>query len=137
MPPAKKPSPIITVSADGLREMMAAIVADAVDTQLADIKTALSESKESLYEIKTALTGNGLGANHGLIERMAKVEGSIEALQAEVHKAISDAAAQVEKVAQAQEARWSRLKWTSVGIGIGSGVSGAGVALTVVRMLGA
>ena len=137
MPPAKKPAPIITVSADGLREMMETIVADAVDTQLADIKVALDEVKSLGYETRAALTGNGLGANHGLIERMSKVEGSIEALQAEVHKAIADAARQVEVVAAAQEARWSRLKWTSVGIGIGSGVSGAGVALGVVRMLGA
>ena len=126
MPTAKKPAPLFTISADGLREMMQAIVADAVDSQLADIKQALEESKDSLYEIKTALTGNGFGVNHGLIFRVGEVEKGLVALQAEVH-------------AERQERRdaAAKLKYTALGIGIGAGLGGGGLALGIAKMFGA
>ena len=119
MPPPRKPAvAAISIDEDAIRAMLTAAVSDAVDDRLAELKA-------TLYEIRTALTGNGFGANHGLIYRVGEVEKNLVALQGEFH-------------AERQERRdaAAKVKYTAMGVGIGAGLGGGGLVLAIVKLFG-
>lgn len=117
MPPAKKP-PVRPVDHDAIREMLVVVVNDAVESKLADLKDAV-------HKIMEALTGNGFGANHGLIIRVSEVEKRLEHHTAEFH-AFRDE----------QRQAWARIKWTATGVGVGAGLSGGSIVYAAIKVLG-
>lgn len=118
MPPAR-PKPVVRpVDHEAIREMLVVVVNDAVESKLADLK-------ESIHKIMEALTGNGFGANHGLITRVSELERRLEHHTAEFHA-----------FRQEQRDAWARVKWTSAGIGVGAGLGSGGLVFAAIKVLG-
>lgn len=129
MPTAKKPVPVRPVDHDAIRVMMVEVFGEVVDSRLADLR-------EAVHEIKLALTGNGFGAQHGLIERMANVEKAQQTLAQNAEKDIEALRAEFHAFRQEQRDAWAKIKWTFTGIGMGAGLSGGGIVYAAVKLLG-
>lgn len=123
MPTAKKP--ILSIDAKGLHDMMESIVADAVDTRLENIKAILDSQVESLREIKDALTGNGFGAAHGLIYRVADVEKRLTAQEEQIRTERQERLNMV-----------ARTRNIAVGVGIGAGLGSGGAVIAIAKAMG-
>jgi len=76
------------------------------------------------------LGGNGseFGFNVGVVGTVNALQRTVEVMQSEDHAAI--------KRIETLEGRWSRVRWTAAGIGIGAGVASGGVIVTVLTILG-
>lgn len=85
----------------------------------------LTEMRDSIHKVQEALTGNGFGANHGLIERVKTLENTLTIHIAEFH-AFRDE----------QRQAWARVKWTASGIGIGAGLGGGSLVYAAVKLIG-
>ncbi len=89
-----------------LENLLESVVSDTIDSRLGDIH-------KDITEIKTALTGNGLGASEGLITRVKETESKVEGL----------------------EGRLDRLKWSAGGAAFGAGLGGGGLVALITSIL--
>jgi hypothetical protein len=95
-----------------------AAVRAALAGDLAELQRGLETLTEQVEQINVALTGNGLGVSHGLI-------GCVQRLDQQQ----SNQAAQITCI----ENRWQKIKWAIVGIALGSGLGGAGLATALLK----
>lgn len=102
-------------------ELTAASVRSAVAGEFAELRAEINEVKAGQHEILKALTGNGLGVSHGLIGCVQKIEDQ----QQEQSRRLG-----------CLENRWQRIQWTLIGVGLGSGLGGAGIATILVKAFG-
>ena len=101
-----------------LKILLQTVVSDTVDVKLEAIRLQLKE-------ITVALTGNGFGFEKGLIHKVTEMERSQEVHIAEFHAFRTET-----------RSRWERLKYTSVGAGIGAGIGGGGLVALVMKVIG-
>lgn len=99
----------------------AAVVREALSGDLAELHGGMDKLAREVHEIHEALTGNGLGVSHGLIGCVQRLEAGHEQLRCQV--------AEIEH-------RWQRVKWAAVGIALGSGFGGAGLATVLLKAVG-
>ena len=84
--------------------------------QLADDIAEVRVLSADVPAILVALKGNGLGASEGVIERVHKLERADEKTALEVRRLWQ---------------KWDRLRWVSLGIGIGGGAIGGWVSTLI------
>ena len=101
-----------------LKTLLESVVSDALDCRLEAMRHQLSE-------VVVALTGNGYGFEKGLIAKVTSMEKANEVHVAEFHEFRDET-----------RNRWDRLKYTSVGAGIGAGIGGGGIVAIVMKILG-
>jgi len=104
-----------------MTDINAAAVRDALAGDLAELQRGLEEITVQVEQINVALTGNGLGVSHGLIGCVQKIEAQQEVQVGQI---------------SCIENRWQRVKWALIGVALGSGVGGGGIAYGLLRAVG-
>jgi hypothetical protein len=99
-------------------DVTVAAIRSAVAGEFAELHARLTPLEDNMGKILQALTGNGLGVSKGLIGCVRSLEEQQETQQGRL---------------DCIENRWQKIKWAVIGIALGSGLGGAGLATAILK----